>query len=61
MTTMEHYRGMELKGLDGNIYSSSITDVFKGSGDDLPPAETSSFTNDQRDMRRLGKKQQFRV
>jgi hypothetical protein len=61
---MEHYNGFEMKNNDRAVSSASISDEAKNSIDDLPGTGTeiaSAYTQDQKDMQRVGKKQEFRV
>ena len=62
MVTMTNRASSELKGISGNGSRPTLTEESKHSGDDsLLTDSASASTQDQRDMWRVGKKQEFRV
>lgn len=59
---MENKDGLELSGAPLEVSSDSISDKANHTHDGIPSAEVGlTHTQDQRDMRRVGKTQQFRV
>ena len=62
MVTMRTRASSELKDISGNGSRPNLTEESKRSGDDsLSTDSASASTQDQRDMWRVGKKQEFRV
>ena len=62
MVTMRTHAGSELKSISENDSRPNVTEEFKYSGDRPPSTDTTSAsTQDQRDMWRVGKEQEFRV